>query len=130
MGFKNKRNMTTIAVGTLIMLAGILLVALDIAAEKITSGGVITIGMVMIVIGVVNTIRNNEGVRKDELTRKIADRAAAYSWVITLIALLVVFWLNHFEVVDFTVNAVISIVYVIMIGTMVFYQQKFWRGYK
>jgi hypothetical protein len=83
--------------------------------------------MIMIVIGVVNTIKKKEGVAKDEMTRKIADRAAAYSWVITLIALLLVFWLNHFEIVEFSVNAVISIVYVIMIATMIYYQKKFWR---
>jgi peptidoglycan/LPS O-acetylase OafA/YrhL len=124
---KNKKNSITIIVGTIIMLAGILLVALNIASEKIIQGGVITIGMIMIVIGVVNTIKKKEGVAKDELTRKIADRAAAYSWVITLIALLLIFWMNHFEIIKFSINGIISIIYVIMVATMIYYQKKYWK---
>lgn len=121
------KNTITIIIGALIMFAGIILVGLDIAKEKILQGGIVTIGMIMIVIGVINSIKKHEGVAKDELTRKIADRAAAYSWVITLISLLIVFWLNHFEIVQFSVNAVISIVYVIMIVTMIYYQKKYWK---
>ena len=121
------KNMITIITGTVIMLIGIVLTALGIAVEKIAQGGIITIGMVMIVIGVVSMIRKREGPAKDEMTRKIADRAAAYSWVITLIALLLVFWLNHFEVVTFTVNGVISIVYVIMIASMLYFQKRYWK---
>ena len=125
---KNKtRNMITIGVGIVIMLTGIILTALDIGTEKITQGGVITIGMIMIVIGFISMIRKKQGPAKDELTRKIADRAAAYSWVITLIALLVVFWLNHFEVLQFSVNAVIGIMYVIMVATMIYFQKIFWK---
>ena len=122
-----KKNLITILTGTAILLGGILLTVLDIASEKIAQAGVITMGMVMIVIGVINTIKKREGPAKDELTRKIADRAAAYSWVITLIALMMVFWLNHFEVVTFSVNAIIGITYVVMVVTMVFYQKKFWK---
>lgn len=117
-----------IILGTIVMLTGIGLKAFGIASAKITQAGVITMGMVMIITGVVNMIRKQEGVVKDELSRKIADRAAAYSWVITLLALLVVFWLNHFEIIQFSVNAVISITYVVMIATMLFYQKKFWKG--
>ena len=123
---KNK-NITTIAVGAIILLAGLLMIAFGIMPEKIAQGGVITIGMVMIVVGVVGMIKKHQGVAKDELTRKIADRAAAYSWVITLITLLVVFWLNHFGIVRFSVNAVIGITYVIMVATMIFYQKLFWK---
>lgn len=124
----NKKKYTlTITVGTLIMLAGILLIAFTEFDEKITQSGIITGGMVMIIIGVIGMIKKREGPAKDELTRKIADRAAAYSWVITLISLLIIFWLNHFEVITFTVNAVISITYVIMVGTMIFYQNRFWK---
>ena len=123
----NKGSIITIIIGAFVMFTGIILVGLDIAKEKILQGGVVTIGMIMIVIGVVNSIKKHEGVAKDELTRKIADRAAAYSWVVTLISLLIVFWLNHFEIVQFSVNAVISIVYVIMIVTMIYYQKKYWK---
>ncbi|MGM5488659.1 MAG: hypothetical protein ACQESG_06940 [Nanobdellota archaeon] len=48
-------------------------------------------------------------------------------WAITLIALLGIFWLNHFEILRFSVNAVITIVYVIMIATMIFYQKLHWK---
>ncbi|MFO7710657.1 MAG: hypothetical protein R6V53_02730 [Candidatus Woesearchaeota archaeon] len=124
---ENKQNMIIIIAGVIIMMIGILMTAFDIYAEKIAQGGIITIGMIMIVIGVVNTIKKKQGPAKDELTRKIADRAAAYSWVITLITLLLIFWLNHFEIVVFSVNAVITIIYVIMVATMIFYQKRYWK---
>ena len=124
---RRKRWMGTIVVGAVIMLAGIILAAFTPFREKILQGGVITIGMVMIVIGVVSMLKKQEGPAKDELTRKIADRAAAYSWVITLMVLLAVFWINHFEVVAFSVNVVIGITYAVMILTMICFQQIFWR---
>ncbi len=124
---KNKKNNSMIIFGIIIMFVGILLVAFDIAKEKIIEGGIITIGMIMIVIGLINTISKRDNSKKDEMTRKIADRAAAYSWVITLIALLIVFWLNHFEIIQFSVNGVITIVYLIMITTMIYYQKKYWK---
>lgn len=124
-----KRYMITTLSGAVIMIAGILLSAFTSLSDKIYESGIITMGMVMIVIGVVYMIKKREGVVKDELTRKIADRAAAYSWLITLLTLLVVFWLNHFELIEFTVNAVITITYVVMVATMVVFQRVFWlRG--
>lgn len=123
----NVSNMITIVAGLVIMLTGIVLTARGIAGQKIAEAGIITMGMVMIVVGVLNTIRKREGVTKDEMTRKIADRSAAYSWVMTLLALLLIFWLNHFEVIEFTINAVISIVYVIMIATMIYFQKRYMK---
>jgi uncharacterized membrane protein len=123
----NRRYLITVIVGTLILLAGIFLAAFTEYSEKITQSGIITIGMVMIVVGVVRMIRKREGPAKDELTRKIADRSAAYSWLATLLVLFVVYWLNFFEVFTFTVNGVIAITYVVMVFTMILCQRIFWR---
>lgn len=124
-----RRYMITTVSGAIIMMIGILLSAFTSLSDKIYESGIITMGMVMIVVGVVHMIKNKEGPVKDELTRKIADRAAAYSWLITILVLLVVFWLNHFEVVAFTVNGVITITYLSMVATMILFQRVFWaRG--
>ena len=124
---EDKRYKITILVGFLILLTGILLAAFTDLTEKILQSGIITIGMVMIVIGFVRMLKKQEGPAKDELTRKISDRAAAYSWVITLLVLLVVYWLNYFEVIVFSVNAVIGITYVVMVATMIGFQRWFWK---
>lgn len=118
------QTLLTIIAGVILMIVGI---GLSVGNQTATTSGILTAGMVMIIIGFIGMIKKKQGPAKDELTRKIADRAAAYSWVITLITLMIVFWLNQFEVVKFSVNAVISIVYFIMIATMIAYQQIFWR---
>ncbi|MBW2982751.1 hypothetical protein KY327_00435 [Candidatus Woesearchaeota archaeon] len=122
-----KKNTITILAGTAILLAGIGLIAFTSLDEKVIESGLVTMGMVMIVIGFVNSLKKKQGVAKDELTRKIADRAAAYSWVITLLALLLVYWLHHFEVVRFTVQGVIGITYLVMVATMIAFQRRFWK---
>lgn len=115
------------AVGLFIMLAGIAIATLTPLTEKIINSGLITAGLVMVVIAFVQMIKQREGPVKDELTRKIADRAAAYSWVTTLLVLLIIYWLHYFGAVTFTVNAVIAITYVVMIASMIICQRVFWR---
>ena len=124
---RNRTYLITIAVGAAIMLTGILLAAFTPLTEKIVQGGFITMGMVMVIIGIMRLLKKTQGPQKDELTRKIADRAAAYSWLITLLALLLVYWLDNFGVVAFTVPGVIATTYAVMVGTMIYFQRRFWR---
>lgn len=123
----NKRYQLTIFIGSIILVLGILAALLTPLGEQIASSGIITIGLVMIVIGVIGLMKKRTGVEKDELTRKIADRAAAYSWFFTLIALMIIYWLDYFKLVDFGVKTVIGLTYMVMIISMLLTQRILWR---
>ncbi len=122
-----KRHQWTILIGSIILIAGLLLMAFTPWTEKLSQSGIVTIGMVMIIVGFLHGLRKNEGVRKDERTRKIANQAAAYSWVTTLLVLMIAYWLHHFEAVRFSVNGIIALAYVTMIATMIGFQQYYHR---
>lgn len=124
---ENKRPLITITIGATLLLLGILLTTFAQWSEKISESGIITIGMIMIIIGTIQMIKKKQGPTKDELTRKIADRAAAYSWITTLIILMIIYWLNFFETIIFTVNSVIAITYTVMVATMLIFQRIYWK---
>jgi len=118
------RFVLTIVVGFLVWVVGSVL---SIFYDEMAFSALSTAGMVMVVIGVVYLLRKRKGVHKDELTRRIAEKAAGWSWFITLFVLLVVFWLDHFQVVVLSVKGLIAILYVVLVGTMIGFQQYFWH---
>jgi len=123
----SKKYKITLYVGFLILLISLLFTLFTSYSQIIYESGLITIGLVMVIISIIKLIKKRKTPEKDELTRRIADRAAAYSWFFTLIALLIIYWLNFLKVIIFSVNEVIAITYMVMIFTMIFYQSKFWK---
>lgn len=115
----------TVIVGFLVWVAG---TVLSFFIDDIFVSSLSTAGMVMVVIGVVHLLRKRKGgVQKDELTRRIAEKAAGWSWFITLFVLLAVFWIDHFGLVELSVKSLIAILYIVLVGTMIGFQQYFWR---
>ncbi len=122
----SKKFKISLIFGVIILLLGILLTALNVLTDSFSSV-LISVGQILIIVSYVRMIKYKNGPAKDELTRKIADRAAAYSWFYTLIVLFIIFWIDYFKLIFLTVEGVISILYVVMIFTMIFYQQWFWK---
>lgn len=122
-----RRNTWMILLGALVLVIGMAIIALSPADRAGSESTLISIGVVMIVVGFVRNLRQRDGIVKDERTRKIADRSAAYSWVLTLLVLMAAYWLNRFGAVAFTVDGIIATTYVTMVATMIGFQQYYAR---
>lgn len=107
----------------LCVLAGtFVLSAYAVYPENVTSV-ILVFAMILIVISLLNILKKGDERKHDEMTRNIARHAAGFSWVVTLLSLIAIYWLHMFEIVTFSVNGVIWTTYAIMVATMVFYQQ-------
>jgi hypothetical protein len=99
-----------IILGVIILLIGLILQAFFNLDSSI--GSIFTsIGVAMLVIGIVRSIRRNQFPEKDERTRKIGSYALSYSWLFTLVLLTILFWLDHLKLVVFSTSALFSLIF-------------------
>jgi len=98
---------------------------LDLNISNLNLLIITSIGINLLAVTVFNFLKNKDGINKDELTRKIADRSAAYSWVITFFIIFIIYWLNYLEIVNFTINSVLIIIYFFMILSVLIFQNIF-----
>ena len=103
-----------IIVGVIILLIGLILQAFFNLHSSI--GSIFTsMGVAMLVIGIIRLIRKNQFPEKDERTRKIGSYALSYSWLFTLVFLTIIFWLDYLELVVFSTSALFSLIFFGMI---------------
>lgn len=116
-----------IIIGSIILFFGLISIAFKWFSVELHSY-MISFSMVVIIVSYFKSLKRKQGVTRDELTRKIADRSAAYSWQITLITLLIIYWLNFFEILKFSINGIVAILYITMIVSMIYFQKRFWKN--
>jgi predicted CDP-diglyceride synthetase/phosphatidate cytidylyltransferase len=83
-----------------------------------------TIGIVLLIRGHLME-KNSEKLKKDERSRKIGAWAASYSWMITVFALVIIFWINKLNIIQLGTDAVIGITYIVMVGSLIAYKYYF-----
>ncbi len=83
-----------------------------------------TIGVVLAIRGYLNEARSDR-FKKDERTRKISAWAASYSWMITIVGLMIFFWVNYLGIISLTVNSVIWGTYILLVGSLLFFKWFF-----
>ena len=115
-----------ILAGTLILLAGIF-VQIFMELDQIITITLVTMGTVLILFGIVYALKYGEGPVQDEWSKKIGSISLSYSWVITFFVLAGIFWVNYFEIISLDVNAVIGIIFFVMIITANLFQFYFRR---
>ncbi|MDK2890218.1 MAG: hypothetical protein PWR21_850 [Methanoculleus sp.] len=101
-----KRYAIQIAAGAVLGAAGILLPFLVDGTEAISSL-LVTIGLVILAVAVVRHWRFRDEPERDERTQKIGAYAISYSWLLTIVFLALLFWVDYLGVVALTVEAVL-----------------------
>ncbi len=109
-----------LVIGPIILLIGIALLIFGKIDDLIT-GTLIIAGIVLLLNGVLKHLRYKNMPERDERTRKIGAFAAAYSWVVTIVFITVLFWLNHLEIWKMTVQQALGLtLYVMIFVTLIF----------
>lgn len=64
---------------------------------------------------------------RDERTKKLGAYAATYSWLVTLVLIAVLFWVDYLAVVKLTVTQVLGVTLLVMVLSLNFFRWYFLR---
>lgn len=120
------RYAVQIAAGAVLGAAGILLPFLVAGTEAISSL-LVTIGLVILAVAVVRHWRFREEPEKDERTQKIGAYGISYSWLLTIIFLALLFWVDYLGVLALTVETVLLSTILLMGLSARIFQWYFFR---
>jgi hypothetical protein len=113
--------------------AGILLILLGVVVgneagwQNLAAGGLITSGIIVVIVMLGKEIRIEEGPRQDERTKKIGAWGLSYSWFLTFITLFFLFWMQYLGVLNFSFQTVILFLVLQMAISARVYQWYFFR---
>ncbi len=109
---KRKKLGVNLISGALLLLLGLFY---DLAMEVHVVITVIFVfaGIAIIVASVLKYTVYGEA-SHDERTRKLGSRALSYSWFLTFLVLVGIFWLDYFEVIELTVQQTITVMILVM----------------
>ena len=121
-----KRYAIQIAAGVVLGAAGILLPFLVAGTEAISSL-LVTIGLVILAVAVVRHWRFRDELEKDERTQKIGAYGVSYSWLLTIVFLALLFWVNYLGLLALTVETVLLSTILLMGLSARLFQWYFFR---
>ncbi|MDN7012618.1 hypothetical protein FGW20_06105 [Methanoculleus sp. FWC-SCC3] len=123
-----RRYAVQIAAGAVLGAAGILLPFLVDGTEALSSL-MVTIGLVILAVAVVRHWRFRDEPERDERTQKIGAYAISYSWLLTIVFLALLFWVDYLGVVALTVEAVLlSAILLMGLSARIFQWHLFRQG--
>lgn len=102
------------------VIAGILQVG-----NEVVSNILINIGVAIIAVLLVRLRRIGNLPEKDERTKKLGAYGLSYSWLITFLALNLLFWIDRLQFIQLTVSGVIFILFILMLATAKGFQWYF-----
>ena len=101
-----KRYAIQIAAGAVLGAAGILLPFLVDGTEALSSL-MVTIGLVILAVAAVRHWRFRDEPERDERTQKIGAYGISYSWLLTIVFLAILFWVDYLGLFALTVESVL-----------------------
>lgn len=102
-----------LVLGITIMLAGMLSAAFDTFDMSI-SIFLINLGLILFVITAFRLFRLGGLPDRDERTKKLAAYGITYSWLLTLVLIAVLYWVEYFKLVELTAGGVLGILLIFM----------------
>ncbi|WP_321420125.1 hypothetical protein [uncultured Methanomethylovorans sp.] len=110
--------------GIIAVVIGVMTSILQVGNEEI-SNILINIGVTTIAVLLVRLKRTGNLPEKDERTKKLGAYGLSYSWLITFLALNLLFWIDRLHIVQLTVYSVIIIQFFLMLVTAKGFQWYF-----
>ncbi|MDD4253458.1 MAG: hypothetical protein PHT74_09990, partial [Methanoculleus horonobensis] len=101
-----RRYAIQIAAGAVLGAAGILLPFLVDGTEALSSL-MVTIGLVILAVAAVRHWRFRDEPERDERTQKIGAYGISYSWLLTIVFLAILFWVDYLGLFALTVESVL-----------------------
>lgn len=115
-----------IAAGAILAAAGILLPFLIDGIEALSSI-LVTIGLVTIAVVVMRYWRFRDELESDERTKKLGAYGLSYSWLLTLIFLAILFWVDYLGLLALPVGGVLLVTILLMALSARLFQWYFFR---
>lgn len=114
------------AAGALMVVSGLVLSVLQYTGVSECAGsGMITGGIILLLICFVSLRRPADRDLRDERSLKIGTWAMAYSWYLTFFAVIVIFWLSYLKIVAIDAYAATGVLVMLMPLSMVAFQLYF-----
>jgi hypothetical protein len=107
-------------VGVVMVVAGLLGIISGAIPEEGSS--LITGGFIMAFIGGLWLVRSEDKRIVDERSQKIGSYGTAYSWYITFMAVILLFWLDMLDLLKVQASTILGGLMFLMIGTALFFQ--------
>ncbi|AAM05670.1 hypothetical protein [Methanosarcina acetivorans] len=103
-----------LVLGIIIMLSGIISAAF-LEVEASISIILISMGLVIFVMTALRLFRRGELPDRDERTKKLAAYGITYSWLLTLVLIMVLYWVEFFKLAELTAEVILGILLFFMI---------------
>lgn len=110
----NEEYKHRLALGVLLMLAGIVSAAF-FEVNTLIPIILITMGLVLSVIAVFRLFRREDLPDRDERTKKLAAYGISYSWLLTLVLIIVLYWVEFLGLAKLTAETTLGALLFIMI---------------
>lgn len=103
-----------LVLGLILVLAGMLSAAF-LKVDASVSTFLIIMGLVIFVITAFRLFRQGDLPDRDERTKKLAAYGITYSWLLTLVLITVLYWVEFLGLVEFTAEVILGILLFVMI---------------
>ena len=110
-----------------VILAALLLTVLLSGANTVSVSTMISMIIAVLIVWVVRGKRRVDVSENDEWTKKLGTYAATYSWLLTLVFIALLFWIDYFTVVELTVTQALGTTLFVMVLSMNVFRWYFSR---
>ncbi|MCK8518776.1 hypothetical protein [Methanoculleus sp. 7T] len=120
------RYVIKIAVGAFLAAAGLLLPFL-VQGTEVLSSTLVAFGATVLVIAFMQHRRFRDELESDERTKKIGAYGISYSWLLTLVFLAILFWVDYLGLLTLPVGDVLLVTILLMGISARLFQWYFFR---
>lgn len=110
-----KKYLYTLVLGMIVLVAGILSITFQVFDKSSISIALINVGLVIFIVTVFRLLRKGELPDRDERTKKLAAYGITYSWLLTLVLIAVLYWVEYFKLAELSAEGVLGILLFFMI---------------
>ncbi len=106
----------------------VIMLALLLIKKRDAQSFGVAIGMIVGIVAITFfRFKNPEKYKSDERLEKLGSRATLWSWTITFIVVISIYWLEYLEFISLTATHIITIVFWTMVITIILFRIYFIR---